>query len=51
MGTLEEIVNTGILVSGAIASGQIAWLVMDKLVDRLGVEPRDWLANKLRSES
>ncbi|GLY19042.1 hypothetical protein LWF15_15390 [Kineosporia rhizophila] len=48
---MGEIVYTGILVSGAIAAGQMAWLGMDKLVGRLGVEPRDWLAAKLRSES
>ncbi|GAB3269875.1 hypothetical protein [Kineosporia babensis] len=50
MSALEEIVYTGILVSGAIAAGQIAWLGMDKVVGKLGVEPRDWLAAKLRSD-
>ncbi len=48
--TLEEIVYTGILASGAIAAGQLAWLGMDKVIGRLGVEPKDWLAAKLRSD-
>jgi hypothetical protein len=50
VGTLEEIVYTGILASGAIAAGQLAWLGMDKVIGRFGVEPKDWLAAKLRSE-
>lgn len=47
---LQDIVGTGILVTGAIAGGQLAWLGMDKLIALLGTEPRDWLAAKLRSD-
>ncbi|GLY26805.1 hypothetical protein [Kineosporia sp. NBRC 101731] len=51
MGTLEQIVYTGIMISGAIAMGQIAWLGTDKVIGKLGTEPRHWLENKLRSEN
>ncbi len=50
MSALQDIVGTGILVTGAIAGGQLAWLGMDKLIALLGTEPRDWLAAKLRSD-
>ncbi|MBT0771214.1 hypothetical protein KIH74_19900 [Kineosporia sp. J2-2] len=50
MGTLADLVNTGILISGSIAGGQLAWLGVDKLIGKIGVEPRHWLESKLRSE-
>jgi hypothetical protein len=49
--TLQEIVYTGILASGAIAAGQLAYLGMDKVIGRIGVEPWEWLTAKLRSDS
>lgn len=45
---MEALVYTGILVSGAVAAGQMAWVSMDRLIGRIGVEPRTWLAEKLR---
>ncbi|GAA3608899.1 hypothetical protein GCM10022223_26170 [Kineosporia mesophila] len=51
MGTLEQIFYTGIMISGAIATGQLAWLGTDKVIEKLGTEPRHWLENKRRSQS
>jgi len=50
VGTMETLVYTGILVSGAIAAGQMAWAGMDRLIGRIGVEPRIWLAERLRND-
>ncbi len=51
MNALQDLVTVGILVSGAIAGGHLAWRGTDKLIAFLGTEPRDWLAAKLRSDS
>ena len=50
MSALQEIVTTGILITGSIAGGQLAWLGTDKVIGLLGTEPRDWLASKLGSD-
>jgi hypothetical protein len=45
--SLSVLVSVGICVSGAVAAGQASWLAMDKLITRLGMEPIEWVQQRL----